>query len=511
MPIRFRFAFAYTLILAITLTLFGGAVYFISRQMLLDEIDSNLTLILKSILKETEATLLGDLTVLTIPEEVSTFDMATVFFTISDSKGKLKIASPNLNGFEQMLDPQSLYPTPTPHYSITTVQGQQLRVLSWPLLVNEQVSLEPIGYLQIASLMDSYYSAMERLRLILVFVGIAAIALSLAAGFWLTQSLLKPINVISEVALQITRATDLGRRLPDSGRQDEIGQLTTALNTAFERLENSFRAQQRFLADVSHELRTPLTALRGNVDLMQHMGEVDPESLTAMREELERMTRLVGDLLFLARTDAGGFPIQRQPVDLDTIFLDVYKQALRLAHPHQVQVQLVEMDQARILGDGDRLRQLLLNLVDNGIKYTPVGGKVQLSLVKESSRVKVVVADTGMGIPEQDMLLIFERFYRVDKARNRAMGGAGLGLSIAWWIAQAHGGEIKVSSEVGKGTVFEVYLPLLPQVVKLPALSPKTNVTITEPRLTSRSLLNWNGQARSETPSQESSESAGKT
>ncbi len=295
----------------------------------------------------------------------------------------------------------------------------------------------------------------------LLFTGFAAVTLSLFVGVLVSHSYLKPLDEMAAVALRITRADDLSKRLPDTGRQDEIGHLTMALNNTLDRLEKLFRSQQRFLADVSHELRTPLTALQGNVDLMRRMGEADPESLSAMQEELARMTRLVGDLLFLARTDAGGLPIQKQPVDFDTVFLDVYRQAQHLSS--SVCIELVEVDQVRLLGDADRLRQLLLNLVDNAVKYTPAGGKVRLSLSKENGVAQISVSDSGVGIPAQHIPFIFDRFYRVDKARTRAQGGSGLGLSIAQWIAQAHGGEIAVSSEVGKGTTFTVTLPVLPE------------------------------------------------
>lgn len=180
--------------------------------------------------------------------------------------------------------------------------------------------------------------------------------------------------------------------------------------------------------------------------------------MSVIQDEMERMSRLLGDLLLLARADTGGLPLRHEPVELDNILIEVYRQVSRIEKP--VAVELVDVDQVMILGDEDRLKQLILNLVDNGIKYTLPGGTVRLSLSKESSWAHLIVADTGIGIPPEDLPHIFDRFYRVDKARSRAQGGSGLGLAIAKWVVQAHGGAIQVDSTPGQGTTFRITLPL---------------------------------------------------
>jgi signal transduction histidine kinase len=230
-----------------------------------------------------------------------------------------------------------------------------------------------------------------------------------------------------------------------------------------------FQAQQRLMADVSHELRTPLTAVRGNIDLMRRMGEADPESLTIIQEEVDRMARLVGDLLLLARADAGGLPLQMAPIELDNLFFEVYQKVIVLSK--SVTITITDIDQVRVMGDSDRLKQLLINLIGNAINYTPTGGEVRLSLSKTELWARIVVSDSGVGIPEKDLPHIFDRFYRVDKARSRAQGGSGLGLSIAKSIVEAHGGDIYVTSETGKGTTFAVALPVLkePELPQQPA------------------------------------------
>jgi signal transduction histidine kinase len=233
------------------------------------------------------------------------------------------------------------------------------------------------------------------------------------------------------------------------------------LNQTLERLERLFHARQRFLADVSHELRTPLTTIRGNIDLMRRMGEADPETIDVVQDELKRMTRLVDDLLLLARADTGSLPIQHEVVELDTIFLEIYRQVRGL--DQAVAINLTEVDQVYVLGDADRLRQLILNLVDNAIKYTPEGGSVNMSLSKSNGSAEIEVVDTGVGISSEDLPRVFDRFYRVDKARSRNLGGSGLGLSIARWIAQAHGGTVGVESRLGEGSKFTISLPILPE------------------------------------------------
>ncbi len=396
-----------------------------------------------------------------MPEVLETFETASTLVVIADDNGNIVGRSRNLTTFNELLDP--LADPFTESYSVVTNGDSQLRVFSVPLTTPGATG--PHYYLQVARLLD-IYDHLNRISLMALLMGFAAACASLFVAVLLTPSIFRPLDDIATVARQITRADDLSRRVPHAGRPDEIGELARAFNQTFERLERLFRTQQRLLADVSHELRTPLTSIRGNIDLMRHMGETDPESLAVIQDELERMTRLVGDLLLLARADSGGLPLARKPVELDTILLEVYRQVVLAGL--DVDVVLKAVDQVTVLGDSDRLKQLLLNLTDNAIKYTPVGGQVSLSLSKKAGWAHVEVADTGIGIPPENLPHIFERFYRVEKARTRAQGGSGLGLSIAKWIAQAHGGAVRVVSKVGEGTTFTVTLPAYETAVTPP-------------------------------------------
>jgi two-component system, OmpR family, sensor kinase len=235
--------------------------------------------------------------------------------------------------------------------------------------------------------------------------------------------------------------------------------LIEAFNATLERLEQLFNMQRRFLADVSHELRTPLTVIKGNVGLVRKYG-VDEESLSSIENEVDRLTRMVGDLLLLAQAEAGAVPFDMATVQLDTILLEVFQQMHVLAG-ERVRLQLTEIDQIPVNGDHDRLKQVLVNLVGNAIQYTPPGGQVTLSLVRDEKQACLTVSDTGPGIPDEDLPHIFERFYRGEKSRTRnKSGGFGLGLSIAFWIVRNHGGTIEVESHEGQGTTFRVLLPI---------------------------------------------------
>jgi two-component system OmpR family sensor kinase len=455
LSIQKRLLLIYTAIFSAAIFLIALTVYFLPRNRILAEIDRNLEALASEVRPENTVVGPGGVFRINIPEDLATFETASTFILIIDANGNVVARSSNLSGLQGLLDPNGRQDKN--QFSLVRHGKTLLRVLTAPLIDATSPDALIVGHLQIARLLDNFES-FNRLLIIALLIGFAAATASLILAVWLTPSLFKPLEDIATVAQQITRADDLSRRVPDTGRTDEIGDLTRAINETLERLERLFRAQQRLLADVSHELRTPLTAVRGNLDLMRRMGETDPESLAIVQDEVERMTRLVGDLLLLARADAGGLPLARQPVDLDNIFLEVYQQVALLQK--SVEVTIEDLDQASVMGDADRLKQLLINLVDNAIKYTPSGGHVRLHLSKADGWARIDIADSGIGIPPEDLPFIFDRFYRVDRARSRARGGSGLGLSIAKWIAQAHGGDIQVTSEVGVGTTFTITLPL---------------------------------------------------
>ncbi len=442
MSIQNRLLIIYTIIFSVAFIVFAVIVYELPRARILAQIDRELAALATEVVRP------GSL-----PEVLETFETASTLVIVADENGEIVARSRNLTLFNDLLDPNA---DPfTESFGVVQHGDTQLRVYTVPLPDPEGQGTH--FYLQVARLLDTY-EHFNRVSLTALLMGFAAATTSLFVAVLLTPGLFKPLEDIATVARQITRADDLSRRVPYANRPDEIGDLARAFNQTLERLERLFRTQQRLLADVSHELRTPLTAIRGNLDLIERIGEADPESISAIQVEIERMTRLVGDLLLLARADSGGLPLESKPVELDNILFDIYRQVVVVGQP--VDVKLVEVDQVTVLGDADRLKQLFINLVENAVKYTPAGGSVQLSLSKNAGWARFEVSDTGIGIPPENLPHIFDRFYRVEKARARSHGGSGLGLSIAKWIATAHGGAIRVKSQLGAGTTFIVTLPI---------------------------------------------------
>ncbi len=452
MSIQNRLLLVYALIFSIVYFLSSLVVYILPRNQLLAQIDGDLYSLAAELVTGNIEVGRDGIIRMPLPDDLATLKTASTFLIIINRQGTIVVQSSNLAGFNDLLDPDNLGTQEV--YRLVPHEDTLLRVLTVPVFDGQQ---QLIGHIQVARLLDNFEIFNRVLsRALLISLG-AAIA-SLVVLAVMTSTLFRPLEDIATVARQITRADDLSRRVPHSNRTDEIGELARAFNQTLERLDRLFRSQQRFLADVSHELRTPLTSVRGNLDLMSRFGRYDEESMSVIQDEMERMSRLLGDLLLLARADTGGLPLRHLPVELDNVLFEVYRQVSRIEKP--VAVELTDVDQAIILGDEDRLKQLLLNLVDNGIKYTPPGGVVRLSLAKANGWAQLTVSDTGVGIPAEDLPHIFDRFYRVDKARSRAQGGSGLGLAIAKWIVQAHGGGIGVESTPGQGTTFRINLPL---------------------------------------------------
>ncbi len=320
-----------------------------------------------------------------------------------------------------------------------------------------------VGTLQVGTRLDTVQTTQEVLVWVLVIGSAISMVIAGVAGWISTGQALAPLEAVTRAALQITRADDLSHRIPYQGPpEDEVGQLIRAFNQTLGRLETLFNSQRRFLADVGHELRTPLTVIKGNVDLMRRMRSIDDKSMDSIESEVDRLTRLVGDLLLLAQAKSGKLTLVKATVELDSLVFEVLQQ-MRVLAKDRLRLSLGEVDQVLVCGDKDRLKQVLVNLVGNAIKYTPAGGEVVVGVGKEGNRARLTVSDNGPGIPAEDLPHIFERFYRAEKSRTRSREGKGfgLGLSIAYWIVRNHGGQIDVSSREKGGTTFCVWLPLV--------------------------------------------------
>jgi heavy metal sensor kinase len=247
--------------------------------------------------------------------------------------------------------------------------------------------------------------------------------------------------------------------------EDEIARLARAFNELLDRLESAHGTQQRFLADASHELRTPLTVLRGEIEVAlrrERPADEYREVLESSREEIERLARLTENLLSLARSDAGEGLVTREAVDLAALCVGVREAMSGMAEQKRMKLTVEASEAVFVNGDAGALERVCLNLVENAIRYSPAGENVTLQVVNENGEAVLSVSDTGPGIGAEHLPHLFERFYRVDKARSREQGGAGLGLAIVEALVKAHGGSVSVSGVVGQGTTFTIRLPLMP-------------------------------------------------
>ncbi len=454
MSLRLRLTLLYSTFMGGILLIFGAAVYLLVNVILLNQVDNMLAGVARDIVNVTKVNSVGELSLISLPP----LDMASnSHVQVWGSDGKLVAASPSIGALTTPLDPLGLR-TGSTIYEDSYLNGIHLRVLSVPL----ELGKRNIGTLQVGASLAVVDATQSNLLSTMTAIGVLAVFLA-GFGSWVVLGrALSPLESITETVDQINRADDLSRRVPYRGEaENEVSDLVVSINQTLERLESLFTSQQRFLADVSHELRTPLTVIKGNVDLMRRMKEADEESLNSIDQEAGRLTRLVGGLLMLAQAESGKLALNFTPVELDLLLTEVFTE-MRVLAGNKVYVHLNDIDEVIVNGDRDRLKQVLLNLVANAIQYTPPGGEIFLSLSKLGDQARLIVRDTGPGIPAEDLPHIFDRFYRAEKSRTRSKaGGFGLGLSIAHWIIEHHGGQIKVESQEGKGTTFVIWMNVL--------------------------------------------------
>ncbi len=338
--------------------------------------------------------------------------------------------------------------------TVSSANHSSLRVQVAPVTMNGQAHV-----LEVAQSLATIDPVLRSMVIALALVVLVFLGLVVAFSAILIGRALSPVKEVTAAARSISSSSDLGRRVNYRGPNDEIGQLAKTFDRMIDQLDGLLRAQRSFVADASHELRGPLTVIRGNLDLLKrNMSEEDrQESLRALEAEANRMARVVNDLLVLAEVESRPLE-QSQTVSLREIVLDAQDRALMLPGQHKITVD--RQEDLWVKGDGHKLDQMVGNLVSNAVKYTPEGGAITLSLFRDGDRACIEVADTGMGIPPENLPHIFDRFYRVDKARSRAGGGTGLGLAIVKGIAEQHGGRVTVASEPGKGSTFTVWLRL---------------------------------------------------
>lgn len=332
------------------------------------------------------------------------------------------------------------------------IDGPDLRVFM------RQLDGAPEPRLAVAMSLAGLDASLERLRTLLMAVAAGGIAVALIGGWAIASAALRPIAVVTETARAIAGSRAFSRRVPAVTRRDELGRLAATFNDMLTSLEAAHEAQQRFVSDTSHELRTPLTTVQGNAELLAQ-EDADPserrEAVAQILRETRRLTRLIDDLLALARADAAEEPLEATPVELDEVLMEVFAEMRSTVGDR---MKVVGLDEAPVAGERDRLKQLVLILLDNAIRYAP-GGQVEASVAVDDGSVVLRVDDEGVGVSPEVEARAFERFYRGDAARRLAPEGTGLGLAIARWIAERHGGTIALRARSPRGTSAVVRLP----------------------------------------------------
>jgi signal transduction histidine kinase len=297
---------------------------------------------------------------------------------------------------------------------------------------------------------------------ILFIYGGSAIVVGLLGGWWLTRRAFAPVAALTTAAEKIHEA-NLAQKISRTGNGDELDRLTEVFNAMTARLNGSFQRIREFTLHASHELKTPLTVLHGELETELNdvlLPAAAREKLLGQLDEIQRLTKIVDGLTLLTKADAGQVALKLEPVALEEIVRDAFADAQILAKPANISVQLAACEEIKIHGDKHRLRQLLLNLTDNAVKYNQSGGRIEFSLRRDGAVAELKISNTGKEIPPEVLPRVFERFYRGDAAHSSATDGCGLGLSIAQWIVSAHHGSVKIESEPNQLTTATVRLPL---------------------------------------------------
>jgi len=464
--IKFRMTLWYVVILGIILSSFSFFLYFTLADSLYKGVDNKIKTMAEIAVSSARSPLgagpsMADLD--RIMTERFGIKPLGRFIQILDESGRVGGMSTNLRNVKVPLSVQTLQAASKGRTTFETVQVMgkyPLRLVTMPITDNGRMA----GIVQVGSPLEEVEEALHQLLFILLIAVPAALLLASAGGLFLANKALRPVDEITQIARRIGSG-DLSQRIRIKRVNDELGRLAATFNEMIAKLDESFRRIKRFTADASHELKTPLTILRGEVEVGLKKKRTLQEYqriLNSNLEETNRMSRIVDGLLTLSRADMGELTMEREEVDLSSLAREVWDDLQILARERRVQLSFMDDGFTTVEGDPLFLRQLILNITENGLKYTPAGGEVELRVKGDHDQgvVRIFVSDTGVGIAPKDQKRVFDRFFRADKARSRETGGTGLGLSISQWIARAHDGQITVKSTVGKGSTFTVTLPL---------------------------------------------------
>jgi len=456
--VRTRLTVWYAAVLALSLIAFAVIVYYAAANIFYSRQDE----LLRSTAQTVASAYVQELEEEQSTEKANDVVLAQMVFPnryveVADADGRVVAWSSNLAGHQLTVPPAVLSEA---RQDGAFVVLNQLRVAVVPLSVDRS---KQIGFAIVAEPLSVVDEGLRRLRRDFLFGVPLILVLASIGGYFLARKSLSPIALMNQQTQLIT-AKNLSARLDVAHPRDEVGRLATTINELLARLDAVFQEQKRFITDASHELRTPLAVLRGETEvaLQQERATAEyKESLALIKDEAERLSRIVENLFMLARQPVDTPSMVNEPVRLDELVADCVRAAHVLAMQKGLRLKIEgALPPVTVSGHDEMLKRMLLNLLDNSVKYTASGGEISVALRSQNGDARIVVTDTGIGIEESDQRRIFDRFYRVDKARSRALGGAGLGLSIARWIVEGHGGSLSVESVPGRGSAFTADLPL---------------------------------------------------
>ena len=461
--IRSRLTAWYILLLGIILILFSIFLnYFLSKR-LYESVDNSLTV--SATVVATSAVMQFNRSPLPgldqFFEQFMGAGNLNKFYRIYDGSGNVGSRSNNIDASKFPLSQEAYADalSGTNSYETFLVDGKlPIRVITMPILREKKL----VNLVQVGTSLEAVKETLRNLRIFLFTAVPSVLVFATLFARFLARRALKPISKIIKTARDIGQGQELSQRIPVFKVQDELGQLALTFNEMMDRLENSFAQMRQFSSDASHELRTPLTVLQGQNELVLSKLR-DPkeyqEVIISNLEEIKYMSKVLEDLFVLSRSDENQVLLNYKRMDLRDLVEEVCRHAEILAEEKDISIVIAFLEQVKINGDEVRLRQMVWNILHNGIKYTQPGGELKVSLLEESGFALLSIQDTGIGIPEKDLPFIFDRFYRVDKARSKDEGGSGLGLSICRHIAEAHKGKIEVESKSGLGTRFKIHIP----------------------------------------------------
>jgi two-component system, OmpR family, sensor kinase len=468
--VRTRMTLWYVGMLGLALVIFSAGVYWLLARELSRRMDQSLEASVESIaLSLLHERAEGETEAEAARSAVGEIRLLNQAMAIFDAQGRLLEEKTGPGGGHAGLPPIDQIPVGSPQ--LFTSRGENgnnaaQRVATLCVKINGARAAYLISVSQSLETVTDGLIILRRSFLIAVPL---ALLLAGLGGFFLARKSLAPVVEMSERARQIG-AENLDQRLPVANSRDELGRLAGAFNELLARLDASFKLQRQFMADASHELRTPLSVMRTAAQVTLEMKSREEreyrDALAMIDDQARRLSRIVDDMFTMARADSGRRPLTLRNLYLDELVNETVRAAGALAASKGVMIEAAKAPETLYYGDEDLLRQMLLNLLDNAIKHTPAGGVIRVNLAQFNSVYQVVVADTGEGIPAEAQPHVFERFYRVDKARSRSNGedkvngGAGLGLPIALWIAEAHGGTINLIYSDPAGSAFAVTLPV---------------------------------------------------